>query len=206
MREHALVIATTNLKKLKELASLLSDLKLNFFCLSDFPNVREVPEDGETFEENARLKALGYAGQTGQLTLAEDSGLCCEALEGGPGVYSARFAGPGKSDAENNQKLLRLLEKVPDVCRGAHFKSAVALAEPGRLIGVVTGEVHGAVSHEARGDQGFGYDPVFYYPPFQKCFGEIPMEMKHQVSHRSKALQKAKALLEKHLSQNVSGG
>ena len=205
MIDRQVLIATTNPKKLKELASLLSDLKLNFLFLKDFPGAGEVEESGPTFEENAKLKALGYADQTGHLTFAEDSGLCCDALDGAPGVYSARFAGPGKSDEENNRKLLRLLDKVPDLCRGAYFKSAVALAEPGRVVGVVTGEVHGAISHEIRGNQGFGYDPLFFYPPFQKCFGEVPMEMKHQVSHRSKALQKARLLLEQYLNQLTGG-
>ena len=200
------MLATANRKKKKELEALLADLKLNLLCLDDFPNLREVEETGKTFEENAKLKALGYAAQTGKLTLAEDSGLCCEALEGAPGIYSARFAGPGKSDQENNLKLLRLLDKVPDLCRGASFKSAAALAEPGRLIGVVSGEVHGAISHEMHGNQGFGYDPVFYYPPLQKCFGEIPAALKHRVSHRSKALEKVKMLLERYRAQHVGGG
>ncbi|MCH7696217.1 MAG: non-canonical purine NTP pyrophosphatase, partial [Proteobacteria bacterium] len=132
------------------------------------------------------------------LTLAEDSGLCCDALEGAPGIFSARFSGADKSDRENNLKLLRLLEKVPDNCRGAHFKSAVAVAEPHRVIGVVEGEVHGFVNREPRGTNGFGYDPVFYYPPYEKCFGEVESGMKHKVSHRSQALAKAKELLHKY--------
>lgn len=196
----ALLAATTNAKKLKELESLLGGLPLKLLSLKDLPPLKEVPENGKTFEENAAAKALGYANQSGKLTLAEDSGLCCDALEGAPGIYSARFAGLGKSDEENNLKLLRLLDKVPDHCRGAHFRSAVAVAEPGKVIGVVTGEVHGSIARERRGNQGFGYDPVFYYAAFGKCFGEIPAEMKNQVSHRAKALQKAKALLESYLA------
>lgn len=197
--KHELLVATGNRKKLVELQTLLADLSCRLLCLSDFKDIREVPEDGKTFEENAILKARGYAGQTGFLTLAEDSGLCCDALEGGPGVYSARFAGESKSDIENNRKLLKLLEKVPDNCRTAHFKSAVAIAEPKKLIGAVEGEVHGYIAKEARGSNGFGYDPVFICPAFGQTFGEVPQEMKHQVSHRSKALQKAKALLARYL-------
>ncbi len=196
-----LVVATTNRKKLKELQALLSDLPLELKCLDDFMGIEEIPETGLTFEDNAQMKAIGYARQTGFLTLGEDSGLCCDALEGAPGVYSARFAGEGKDDVQNNQKVLKLLEKVPDNCRGAHFYSAVALAEPDRVIGVVTGEVHGYVSHEPRGTNGFGYDPIFYYPPFEKCFGEVAPEKKHQVSHRALALHKAKSLLREYTTE-----
>ena len=194
-----LLIATTNPKKLLELKDLMADLPLKFICLADIPKFQEIPETGKTFQENASLKALGYAKQTGFLTLGEDSGLCCDALEGAPGVYSARFAGLNKNDHDNNVKLLRLLEKVPDNCRGAHFTSSVAIAEPGRLVGVVEGEVHGVISHEARGANGFGYDSVFIYPPFQKTFGEVTAEKKYSVSHRAKAMTKAKEILREYL-------
>ncbi len=190
-----LLVASTNPKKLKELQDLLAGLPYTAEGLADFPAVQEVPEDGATFEENASAKALGYARQTGLLTLAEDSGLCCDALDGAPGVYSARFSGLDKDDHANNLKVLRLLEKIPDNCRGAHFKSAVALASPDKVLGVVSGEVHGVISREIRGTQGFGYDVIFYYPPFGKTFGEVPAEMKYKVSHRFKALQKTKELL-----------
>ena len=180
-----------------ELEKLLAGFGLRFKSLKDFPHCREIRETGKTFAENASLKALGYAEQTGLLTLAEDSGLCCDALEGAPGVYSARFAGEGKKDQENNAKLLKLLEKVPDNCRGAHFASAVAVARPGKLVGVVEGKVYGVIGRESRGRFGFGYDPVFYYPPFGKTFGEAAPEMKNSVSHRAQALEKAKALLAK---------
>lgn len=190
-----LLVATTNPKKLVELKTLLEDLSVALCSLADLPDVSEVPEEGKDFQENAARKALGYAKQTGLLTLAEDSGLCCDALEGAPGVYSARFAGEGKIDRENNLKLLRLLEKVPDNCRGAHFVSAVAVAEPNRVIGVGEGEVHGVISKEIRGTNGFGYDPVFIYPPFGKTFGEVAPEIKNKVSHRAQALEKAKKLL-----------
>ena len=196
-----LLVATANPKKLLELKGLLADLPLQLVCLKDIAKYEEVPEDGSSFQENAAKKALGYAHQTGLLTLAKDSGLCCDALEGAPGIYSARFAGPGKNDRDNNLKLLRLLEKVPDNCRGAHFISAVAVAEPGRLVGAAEGTVHGIIDHQIRGTRGFGYDPVFYYPPFAKTFGEVPMELKHQVSHRSRALKNAKGLLQGCLSK-----
>ena len=192
-----LLVASTNAKKLKELRDLLTGLPFEVVGLADFSNIREVPEDGQTFEENAIAKARGYAKQTGLLTLAEDSGLCCDALEGAPGIYSARFSGLDKDDHANNLKVLRLLEKMPDNCRGAHFKSAVAIAGPDQVFGVVSGEVHGFVNKSLSGSQGFGYDTLFYYPPFGKTFGEVPAEMKYQVSHRFKALQKARTILEK---------
>lgn len=199
--QREILIATTNAKKLAELQTLLADLPLRLLSLRDLKTFQDVPEDGKTFSENASLKAVGYAKQSGLLTLAEDSGLCVDALEGAPGVYSARFSGPLKKDEDNNRKLLKLLEKVPDNCRGAYFKSAVALAEPGRLIGVVEGEVHGMISHEMRGTNGFGYDPVFFYPSFGKTFAEVSGEMKHRVSHRARALEKAKEILKNYLAQ-----
>ena len=191
-----LLIASTNAKKLKELRDLLADLSFEVVGLADFLNIREVPEDGATFEENAVAKASGYAQQTGLLTLAEDSGLCCDALDGAPGIYSARLSGLEKDDAANNLKVLRLMEKMPDNCRGAHFKSAVAIADPNQVFGVAAGEVHGFIYKQLSGSQGFGYDALFYYPPFGKTFGEVPAEMKYQVSHRFKALQKARIILE----------
>ena len=193
-----LLIATTNAKKIQEFQALFSDLPIELAHLKAFRNLREVDEAGKTFEENAALKALSYAEQTHMLTLAEDSGLSCDALEGAPGVYSARFAGEGKSDDENNRKLLKLLEKVPDNCRGAHYTSAIALAEPGRLIGVVSGEVHGFIAPALTGTGGFGYDPLFFYPEYRRTFGEVPADMKHKVSHRAKAFAKVKHLLKEH--------
>ncbi|MBN1688500.1 MAG: RdgB/HAM1 family non-canonical purine NTP pyrophosphatase [Candidatus Omnitrophica bacterium] len=200
-----LLVATTNKKKLRELETLLSSLDLRLVCLGDLPSYEEAEENGETFEENAEMKALGYAKQTGLLTLGEDSGFCCKALKGAPGVYSARFAGPAKNDAENNQKVLDLLRDVPNDKRGAYFKSAVAIAEPGGLIGIVSGEVHGYVHSCAAGSHGFGYDPIFYYPPYGKTFGEVPAELKHKVSHRAKALKKTRELLEKYLLKSNCG-
>lgn len=200
----ALLIATTNKKKLEEFRQLFKNLSLDILSLQDFSSIKEVDETGTTFEENAILKAMGYADQTGSLTLGEDSGLCCDALEGAPGVYSARFAGTGKSDEDNNKKLLRLLEKIPVNCRSAHYKSVIALAEPGKLIGTVEGEVHGVIHSGEVGTEGFGYDPLFFYPPYQKTFGEVSSEMKHRVSHRAKAFDKIKILLGNYLAGKLS--
>ena len=192
-----LLLATGNRKKLAEIEKLLQGVPFRLVSLRDFPNAREVEEDGASFRENAEKKALGYARQTGLLTLAEDSGLSVEVLEGNPGVYSARFAGPEKDDVKNCEKVLRLMEKLPDNCRGASFHSAVAIATPERVVGVAEGEVRGAIAREMRGTGGFGYDPIFLYGPYEgKTFGEVPQEMKDRVSHRGEAIQKAKRIIE----------
>ncbi len=197
-----LLVATTNKKKLEELQTLLQGLPLELKSLSDLKTYKVVTEDGKSFEENAVKKALGYAKQSGWLTLGEDSGLCCDALEGAPGVFSARFAGEQPTDAENNEKLLNLLQGIPDNCRGAYYASAIAIAEPGKLIGVVEGKVTGYIHPALEGNGGFGYDPLFYYPPFGTTFGNVTVDKKHTVSHRSRALGKAKKLLAQYLLEN----
>lgn len=194
-----LLVATTNPKKLEELQTLLRDLPVELISLRDIPPIPEVEEDGRTFRENAVKKATEIARAAGFLTLAEDSGLMVDALEGAPGVYSARFSGPERDDIKNCEKVLRLMEKMPDTCRGAKFVSAVALAAPGRLIGVTEGEVRGGIAREMIGKNGFGYDPIFIYGPYGKTFGQVPEEMKHRVSHRHEAIVKARNLLEVHL-------
>ena len=201
-----LLLGTGNRKKLEELQSLLQGVPFELLSLGAFPQVRDVMEDGETFEANAVKKATEIAKQTGLLTLGEDSGLCVEALEGSPGVYSARFAGPEKDDIRNCLKILRLMEKLPDICRGASFRSVVAVALPDRLIGVVEGEVQGEIAREMRGSGGFGYDPVFVYGPYGKTFGEVSVDMKHRVSHRAQAIQKAKKILEDYARMLTSTG
>ena len=196
-----LLLATTNLKKLKELQELLAALPFCCLGLKDVPQVVDVEETGATFEENARLKAMGYARQTGMLTLGEDSGLCCDALGGAPGVLSARFSGSEKNDAANNQKLLDLLQDIPDEKRTAYYESAIAIAEPGRLIGVVKGQVYGSITRKPVGSDGFGYDPLFFFPQFQKTFAEVPAAMKHSVSHRGRAWDKALIFLKQYLKK-----
>jgi len=195
-----LLLATTNAKKLKELQEILADLPVHCLSLRDFPDVTTVEETGRTFEENAKIKALSYAEQTGVLTLGEDSGICCEALQGAPGVFSARFCGEFHSDEANNTKLLEMLHDVPDEKRTAYYESAIALAEPTKLIGVVKGQVHGLITRELVGGGGFGYDPLFYYPPYKKTFGEVPPALKHRVSHRGQALAKLRKLLGAYLA------
>lgn len=196
-----LLLATTNAKKLKELQDILADLSVECLSLRDFPDVTQVEETGRTFEENAKIKALGYAGQTGVLTLGEDSGICCDALQGAPGVSSARFCGEFHSDEANNMKLLEMMHDVPNEKRAAYYESDIALAEPTKLIGIVKGQVHGIITRELLGAGGFGYDPLFFYPPFQKTFGEVPAAMKHRVSHRGQALEKFRGLLQNYLKR-----
>lgn len=196
-----LLLATGNLKKLKEIQEIIGDLPVQCLTLRDVPEAKEVEETGRTFEENAVIKALGYAEQTGLLTLGEDSGICCDALDGAPGVFSARFCGESRNDDANNAKLLAMMNHVPEGRRAAHYESSIALAEPGKLIGTVRGQVHGEIARGLRGSGGFGYDPLFFYPPFGKTFGEVSSEMKHRVSHRGQALGKFRTLLESYLAR-----
>lgn len=200
-----LLLGTGNRKKLQELQTLLQGLPFELVSLQDFPQVKEVVEDGKTFEENAVKKAREIAKQTGLLTLAEDSGLVVEALEGNPGVYSARFAGPEKDDLKNCEKVLHLMEKLPDTCRGACFKSVAAIATRERLVGIVEGEVQGGIACEMRGSGGFGYDPIFVYGPYAKTFGEVTQEMKDRVSHRARSVGKARKILEEYVKMHASG-
>lgn len=190
-----LLIATSNKHKLIEFGELFADLDLEIVGLGDIAPCDEPVENGKTFEDNAKIKALGYAEQSGMMTLAEDSGLSCDALDGAPGIYSARFAGTDKDDDANNAKLLKLMEPLPDNCRDAHYTSAIALALPGEVIDVFVGKVHGSIARELRGSNGFGYDPLFYYLPFKQTFGEAAPEKKQEVSHRAQAFKKLKAYL-----------
>jgi len=190
-----LLVASNNSKKLKELKELLEDLPIKLLSLNDFPSVQEVEEDGETFRENAEKKALGFAKQTGCLTLADDSGLCVNYLKGAPGIYSARFSGPEKDDLKNCKKVLELLKEVPESKRSASFQCALALATPSRVLCTIEEGVDGRIAERMMGKNGFGYDPLFFYPEFGKTFAEIPPAKKYFVSHRGKALRRMKEFL-----------
>lgn len=179
-----LLVATTNRGKLRELEA--SVLGLSLRSLSEFPGLREVEEDADTFEGNASKKALEYAKATGLPALADDSGLCVDALGGRPGVYSARYA-PG-DDAERVRKLLRELQGVPDAQRGASFVCALCLAFPDGRAVVELGRCEGRITHAPAGHGGFGFDPVFLVPGLGKTFAELPHEEKHALSHRGQAL------------------
>jgi XTP/dITP diphosphohydrolase len=154
--------------------------------LPGFPQIPECVEDGATFEENAVRKALHYGAHTQDLLFADDSGLEVDALQGAPGVYSARFSGPNATDEGNNRLLLEKLRGV--AMRRARFVCVIALAERGRIRGIFRGAVEGEIAAEPKGPNGFGYDPLFYYPPFGCTFGEAAPQRKFAVSHRGQAL------------------
>lgn len=187
-RMEKLILATRNLHKVEELQELLGDEEIQILSLKDFSNLPEVVEDGQTFQENALKKARIIAKTTGLPALADDSGLEVDLLDGAPGVYSARFAGLGATDADNNQKLLQLLEGIPDLnSRTARFRSVIALVLPDGSEKVVEGKCEGLILTELRGHGGFGYDPLFYLPEYAQTFAELPMKVKNKISHRGRA-------------------
>ncbi|MBR4905629.1 MAG: XTP/dITP diphosphatase [Clostridia bacterium] len=186
-----LLLATNNAHKAREIREILNDSFSEIVTMRDAGVEFEVEEDGLTFRENALKKAvetLAFVQDRFDAVLADDSGLCVDALDGAPGVFSARFSGEAHNDAANNAKLIRLLSDVPDEERTARFCCCIALARVGREPIAVQGEVEGTILHEARGENGFGYDPFFYYAPFQKSFAELSAEEKNSVSHRKRAL------------------
>ena len=194
-----IVLATGNLGKVRELKKLLENMPVEVLSLADFPELPEVVEDGSTFAENALKKARQISRATGLLTLADDSGLEVDFLGGAPGVHSARFAGPRKSDADNNQKLLELLKDVPEEKRTARFRCVIAVAAPGARVETAEGTCEGIVGFAPKGEGGFGYDPLFYVPEFGRTFAELSMDIKNKISHRGKALIKARDILEEML-------
>ncbi len=190
-----LLIATHNKGKVREYKKLLSDLPLEITYLDELGVEEEIEETGSTFEENARIKALGYARLTGMLTWADDSGLEVDALGGRPGVHSARYAGPGASDEDRYRKLLSEMEDVPDEARTARFRSVVAIATPEGKVWTTSGKCEGVIAREPKGHFGFGYDPIFHLPELGKRMAELTPEQKNQISHRGEASRKAKKLL-----------
>lgn len=183
-----LLVATGNAGKLKEIRRLLEGSGIEVKGMDAFPTLPEVEEDGETFEQNARKKASVIAEETGCLTLADDSGLTVEALDGRPGVHSARYAGEGASDADNNRKLLKELAPVPVEKRQAAFCCTMALYRPGGDCHFFSGRLEGMITEAPRGEGGFGYDPLFLVREYGKTLAELPMEVKNRISHRGQAL------------------
>jgi XTP/dITP diphosphohydrolase len=190
-----LVVATKNKKKLEEIKHILKGFRVKITSLADYPQAPRIIENGKTFKENAVIKAAKIAAYTGKLTLGEDSGLCVEALGGLPGIYSARFSGSGKDDLRNNRKLLRLLGDLPLVKRKASYFCAVALVDNSNRVSVVEGECKGLIGFAPHGDFGFGYDPIFIIPKYKKTFAQLGPGIKHKMSHRFRALQKARTVL-----------
>lgn len=181
-----LVIATTNTGKTAEIRDLLKDFPITIKNLSDFGPIPPVVEDGDTFDDNAYKKASFTARVLGLPALADDSGLVVDALDGAPGVFSARYGGEGASDADRCQKLLSALEGVED--RKAAFECVISIAVPTGPALTYDGRCEGEILHAPAGENGFGYDPVFYYAPLKKSFAQLSREDKGQVSHRGRAL------------------
>lgn len=195
---HTLVIATTNAGKTAEIRALLNDFPISIKNLSDFGPIPPVVEDGDTFDDNAYKKASFTARVLGLPALADDSGLVVDALDGAPGVLSARYGGEGASDADRCTKLLTALEGVED--RKASFECVISIAVPTGPALTYDGRCEGEILQAPAGENGFGYDPVFFYAPFQKSFAQLTREEKGRVSHRGKALQEICAEFDKVLT------
>ena len=190
-----LVLATANRAKGRELAALLADLPYRIRDLSAYPGV-VLPQEGESsYAENALGKARTVTMATGALALADDSGLEVDALGGRPGVLSARYGGPDLTDPERNALMLRELERVPTERRTARYRAVIAMTGPDGREATVEGSVEGVLLQAPRGQGGFGYDPIFYYPPLGATFAEIAAEAKHAISHRGRAMALARELL-----------
>ena len=186
-----LLVATTNNGKFAEIQAFLEHLPIRIISLSDLQDPPAVAEDGQSFEENALKKARTLAEWSGYRTLADDSGLEVDALNGKPGILSARFSGVEGDDAANNSKLLEELSEVPEEKRTARFVCALALCAPTSLSGkqcIARGSCEGLIGFAAKGKNGFGYDPLFFFPPLNRTFGEIDQQTKITISHRGKAL------------------
>jgi XTP/dITP diphosphohydrolase len=192
----SLLLATTNLGKIREMSAYLEAPEFEILGLRALPRITPFPEDGRSFMENARGKSLYYGRRWGGLTLGEDSGLEIDALDGAPGVRSARFAGPGATDAENIGKVLRLLSGVPPERRKARFVCCMVLSEQGRVLTEIRACVRGSILERTRGGGGFGYDPIFFMPALDKTFAELDPGEKNRISHRGRALRKLRLFLQ----------
>ncbi len=192
-----LLLATNNQAKVREYRSLLRDIPFELVTLAEEGITTTVSEVGESLEENARLKATVLSAQSQLLALADDSGLEVDALGGEPGRLSARYAGEGASDRDRVNYLLSRLKGVPWQKRSACFRCIIAIATPEGEVELCSGECRGFITFEPRGEQGFGYDPVFYLPELDKTMAELPLEIKNQVSHRGQAARKACQVLER---------
>ena len=193
--ERTLVLATANRAKARELRALLGDIPYRILDLTEFPSVALPPEGAASYAENALVKARAVAAATGMPALADDSGIEVDALGGRPGVLSARYGGEGLGDADRCRVMLGELRDVPPARRAARYRCVVALAAPGGREATAEGVVEGVLLTEPRGAGGFGYDPLFYYPPLGATFAELPPEAKDAVSHRGRAMAQARRLL-----------
>ena len=203
MNKEKLLLATTNQGKTREIKSFLQGLPLEIVSLDDLGDFEPFSEKSRTFDDNARGKSLFYSQNWGGLTLAEDSGLEIEALRGEPGVLSARYSGPKSTDEKNNQKVLERMKDVPEERRKARFVSCLVLSRKGEVIKEIKESVEGRIAFTKKGTYGFGYDPLFYYPPLEKTFAELLPEEKNEVSHRGRALKKLKEFLLDYLGSDL---
>ena len=190
-----MVVATGNRHKVEEIRAMLADLPIAIRSLAEFPGAPDVVEDGATYRENALKKAWSAAKFTGKPALADDTGLEVDALGGQPGLYAARFAGESCTFQDNIRKLLRLMEGVPLDRRGARFVCVIALVDPNGREQVVEGELRGRITESQSGGGGFGYDPVFYVPEAGKTLAELTADEKNHVSHRRRALDRARTII-----------
>ncbi len=186
-----LILASGNKGKIAEFQHLLEELNIQVQSMKEYPQIGEIVEDGTTFAENALKKARAVCTATGKPALADDSGLMVDYLDGAPGIYSARFAGEGHDDTANNQKVLELMQGVPDKERGAQFFCAIAIVLPDGREFTAEGICRGTLLYTLQGEGGFGYDPLFYVPQLGKTFAELSMEEKNEISHRGMANRKA---------------
>ncbi|MBU3912174.1 MAG: RdgB/HAM1 family non-canonical purine NTP pyrophosphatase [Candidatus Omnitrophica bacterium] len=194
-----LVIATRNQHKLKEIRTLLRGLPVKVVSLEGFKGVPEVKEDRKTLEANAKKKALIVSDFLKKLVVADDSGLEIKALGGRPGVFSARFSGKGATYSSNNEKVLRLLKGMPLSKRKACFRCVIAVVDKGKVIGTAEGRIKGIITKKPSGNTGFGYDPIFRPNGYKKTFAELGINKKNRISHRSRALLKAKNIIKKYV-------
>ena len=180
-------LATKNIGKIKEMKKMAVGKDIEIISMLDGYDIPEVEETGETFEENSQKKALEISKFLNMIVISDDSGLCVDALDGAPGVYSARFSGEDANDSKNVDKLLEVMKDVEN--RKAKFVSVVSLARPDGKVYSFRGETEGEIIHERKGTNGFGYDPIFYSHDLEKVFGEVSLEVKKSVSHRGKAFE-----------------
>ncbi|MFC1624054.1 RdgB/HAM1 family non-canonical purine NTP pyrophosphatase [Candidatus Omnitrophota bacterium] len=195
-----LVVATRNRDKFTEIKTLLNDLPLQALSLNNFKDVPEVKEDGLTFEANAKKKAIQTSRFLKRLVISDDSGLEVEVLRGKPGVYSARFSGKGATYASNNRKLLGLLKDTPLYKRKAQFRCVIAIADRGKIVGVREGRCKGRIGFKSVGETGFGYDPIFIPYGYKRTFAQLGAYKKNKISHRKRALVKAKKVIKRYCS------
>lgn len=197
-----LVIATRNEDKKREIKKLLTGLNIKVNTLDAYPEIPPIKEDAATLTENAIKKALFVSRYAGALAIADDSGLEVKVLRGKPGVFSSRFAGQGATYKKNNLKLLRLLKDVPIRQRQAEFKCIIAIADNNKLMGVAEGSCKGTIGFSIKGRCGFGYDPIFIPKGHNKTFAQLGPKIKNRISHRAKALAKAKKIIQKYLQRH----